>query len=447
MEEENAIFPRQKLIRLLVPLFIEQILAVTISIADTMMVASCGETAVSAVSLVAQINILIIYMFSALAAGGAVVSAQYIGRKDLQNARITAKQLLYLCTAVSTVIAVVIVSFRGPLLGAVYGNIEKDVMDSCKIYLFFTAIDYPFIAIYNTCAALFRSNGNSRVSMLISTLMNGINMAGNAYFIYVAGLGVAGAAIATLISRIVGATIILSLMLRPRDGMYIEKVYQPVVRWDMIKRILKIGVPNGMENSMFQFGKLIVASMITTFGTSAIAANAVCNNISTFAIMPGTAIGLGMVTVVGQCVGAEEYGQAIKYTRKLMTYMYIGMFIMNMTIFFAASQVLRLYNLSPEAYAGAYHILRIYTFISAAIWPIAFGLPNALRASGDTRFTMVISIVSMWVFRIGCSYLLALGFGLKLDGVWFGMYIDWVFRSSIFILRFARGKWKEKRVI
>ena len=445
--EENQIFPRQKLIRLLVPLFIEQILAVTISIADTMMVASCGETAVSAVSLVSQINILIIYMFSALAAGGAVVSAQYIGRRDLTNARITAKQLLYLCTGVAAVIAAVIVIFRGPLLKGIYGSVETAVLEQCKIYLFYTAVDYPFIAVYNTCAALFRSNGNSRVSMLISTLMNGINLAGNAYFIYVAGWGVAGAAIATLISRVIGAAIILTLMLRPRDGMYIEKVYQPVVRWDMIKRILKVGVPNGMENSMFQFGKLLVARMITTFGTAAIAANAVCNNISTFAIMPGTAIGLGMVTVVGQCVGAEEYDQAVKYTRKLMTYMYIGMFIMNMTIFIAASPVLRLYNLSTEAYASAYHILRFYTFVSAAIWPIAFGLPNALRASGDTRFTMVISILSMWIFRIGCSYLLALGFGLKLDGVWYGMYIDWVFRSTIFIIRFARGKWKEKRVI
>jgi len=444
---ENELFTRRALTRLLVPIVIEQVLAVSIGMADTIMVASLGESAVSSVSLVDNINILLIQIFSALASGGAVIAAQYIGRGDQKNANSAAKQLMYSSFFITLIITALSLIFNNQILSTIYQQIEPDVMNNSMIYYYITALSFPFLAIYNACAGLFRAMGNSKVTMYISILMNLLNISGNAILLYGLHFGVEGAAIPTFLSRAVGAVIMLMLIRHKDNKIYIEKIFNPEIDFKMIKRILKIGVPNGLENGMFQIGKLLVSGMIAALGTASIAANAVANSITGIAMIPGSAIGVSMITVVGQCVGAGEYDQAMKYTKRLMTIMFAAMGFLNVVLFLITPTFVTFYNLSDGARTTTIEILRIYALMAATVWPLSFGLPNALRASGDAKFTMLTSIMSMWVFRIGFSYLLILFFDMGLHGVWIAMYIDWIVRASILTVRFLRGKWKSIRVI
>lgn len=375
------------------------------------------------------------------------MASQYIGHQERDNACRAAKQLLYASTALSLVIMVCMLSFNRPILSFVFGRIEEKVMANAETYFWLSAVSYPFLAIYNAGAALFRTMGNSRVSMLTSLMMNIVNICGNALLIFVFRWGVAGAATASLVSRMLGAVIMLILVRNRRNPIYIEKVWRPEFHRKMVGRILKIGVPNGVENGMFQVGKLMVAGLVSSFATSMVAANTIAGNISSMVNIPGAAIGLGMVTVVGQCVGAGEYGQAVRYTKKLMAVTYIAMGVLNVGLFFAAEPLVALFGLSDAAVDAAREILQYSAVFCAIFWPLSFTLPNALRASGDARFSMAVSMLSMWVFRIGFSYLLALCFDWKLMGVWAAMFIDWIVRGIVFTIRFCSGRWKSKRVI
>lgn len=445
--ENPLFFSNRALVRLLVPLIIEQLLAVTIGMADTVMVTSAGEAAVSGISLVDSINILFIQVFSALATGGAIITAQYLGRQERKNACTAAKQLLYATTALAVAVMAVALICHRFLLRLIFGNINPDVMENAIIYFQLSAVSYPFLAVYNAGAALFRSMGNSRVSTLVSFLMNVVNIGGNAVLIYGLHWGVAGAATASLVSRAMAAVVMLRLVCHKDNPVHIEKVWKPELHFGIIRRILKIGVPNGVENGMFQIGKLIVQGLVATFGTSAIAANAIANTIASFVNTPGTAIQLGLTTVVGQCVGGRDYRQAVYYTRKLLWITYGLMGLLNIAVFFAAGPLVGLFHLSASAAADARAVLYTFTIASLVIWPLSFSLPNALRAAGDARFTMIVSMISMWVFRIGLSYLLGGTAKMGLMGVWLAMYADWLVRSIVFTIRFARGKWRTLRVI
>ncbi len=443
----DKMFSKKALIHLIWPLVVEQFLAVTIGLSDTIMVSSVGEAAVSGISIVDSINVLLIQVFSALATGGAVVASQYIGSRNRKSACVAAKQLFYAITVLASGIMVVCLMYHSAILRLVYGNIDADVMRNADVYFRLTAISYPFLAIYNAGAALFRSMGNSKISMFVSLIDNIIHIGGNAVLIYGCGWGSAGAGTATLAARILAALAMFLLICNPNNLIFVEHPFRFDVKLDMIRRILHIGVPNGFENGMFQIGKLIVQRLVTTLGTSAIAANAVANSISNLSNIPGNAIGLAMITVVGQCVGAGDYDQSVFYTRRLMTASYFLMGLLNVALIFTSHPLVGVYNLDPAASASAVRILRIFALCNATIWVPSFTLPNALRAAGDVRFTMLTSMISMWVFRIGFSYIFvgALRFGVL--GVWCAMFVDWSVRMVVFILRFRSGKWKRKRVI
>lgn len=446
-EIQGPLFTRQALLRLIIPLVVEQLLAVTIGMADTVMVTSVGEAAVSGISLVDSINILLINIFSALATGGAVIAAQYLGRRDRRNACTAAKQLLYATFALALLIMVVSLLFRNWILRVIFGSIEADVMRNAQTYFWLSALSYPFLAIYNSGAALFRSMGNSKVSMFTSLLMNIVNISGNALLIFVFHWGVAGAATASLVSRALGAVLMLLLIRNHNNEIYIHHLLQFRLNLGMVKSILKIGVPGGIENSMFQIGKLLVQGLIATLGTSAIAANAIANNVSALANVPGSAVGLGLVTVVGQCVGARDYDQAMGYTKKLTGVTYVAMGALNILIFCFCGPLVHLFHLTPEAAAMAVQVLRYFAIASMVIWPLAFATPNALRAAGDAKFTMTVSMLSMWIFRIGFSYLLVNVVHMGLLGVWVAMFIDWIARSIVFTWRLISGRWKSIQVI
>ena len=444
----NPLFTRQALVALLLPLIAEQALSVTIGLADTLMVSSVGEAAVSGVSLVDSFNTLMIQVMSALATGGAVVTSQYIGHREPKNAKAAAAQILFVLASFSLVVAAVVVVGRHAILRGIFGSIDADVMRYAETYFLLSALSYPFIGLYNAGAALFRAQGNSKISMLSSLVMNVINIGGNAVLIYGFGMGVLGAALASLVSRAVSCLVVLWLLQRPACPLRVDGLRALAPDGGLIRRILRVGIPAGIENGMFQIGKLSVSSLTSTLGTAAIAANAVANTASTFLNIPANAVGMGALTVVGQCLGAGEKEQAVYYSRRLLLTAYCGAWVMNLSAFLFANRfAISLFNLSPEAQTMALQVMVWFNFVSLFFWPSSFTLPNILRAAGDARFTMAVSILSMWVFRVGFCYVMVLGFHGRLLSIWMGMFLDWVFRSLCFFVRFARGRWMEQSVI
>ena len=444
----NPLFTRQALVALLLPLIAEQALSVTIGLADTLMVSSVGEAAVSGVSLVDSFNTLMIQVMSALATGGAVVTSQYIGHREPKNAKAAAAQILFVLASFSLVVAAVVVVGRHAILRGIFGSIDADVMRYAETYFLLSALSYPFIGLYNAGAALFRAQGNSKISMLSSLVMNVINIGGNAVLIYGFGMGVLGAALASLVSRAVSCLVVLWLLQRPACPLRVDGLRALAPDGGLIRRILRVGIPAGIENGMFQIGKLSVSSLTSTLGTAAIAANAVANTASTCLNIPANAVGMAALTVVGQCLGAGEKEQAVYYSRRLLLTAYCGAWVMNLSAFLFANRfVISLFNLSPEAQTMALQVMVWFNFVSLFFWPSSFTLPNILRAAGDARFTMAVSILSMWVFRVGFCYVMVLGFHGRLLSIWMGMFLDWVFRSLCFFVRFARGRWMEQSVI
>ena len=435
------------LLTLIIPLVIEQLLSVLVGMADSIMIASVGEAAVSGVSLVDQIMVLLINMFAALATGGVVVAGQYLGQKKQENACRSATQLVWFITICAIVITLLVYAGKYMILHGIFGEIEPDVMRHANIYLLIVTASIPFMALYNGGAAIFRAMGNSRMPMQVSIIMNIINIGGNAILIYGFHRGTEGVAIPTLISRMTAAVIIITLLCNQELTLHIEKTFRYCVDWNLVKKILSIGVPNGLENSMFQLGKILVLSLISTFGTYAIAANAVSNAIALFQILPGMAISFAVTTVISRCVGAGDYEQVKYYNKKLLIITYVSMAATVGFIFLILPFILRAYNLSDLTAETTRQIIYFHGISAVLIWPLAFTLPGTFRASGDAKTCMIISITSMWIFRIAFSYILGKYLGMGVFGVWVAMVIDWVFRTICFIIRYFRGNWKKDAIV
>lgn len=436
-------FTNKQLIKLLAPLIVEQIMTVLVGMVDVVMVAAVGEAAVSGVSLVDSISILIIQIMGALATGGAVISAQYLGREQPREARKAAGQLVLVTLLLASVVTVVALAGSRSLLEVIFGKVDGEVMDNAQTYFWITALSYPFIGLYNACAALFRSMGNSKVSMLTSLVMNSINIMGNAICVFGLGMGVEGVAYPTLVSRMVAAGLMLVLIQNRHNAIRITglKALKPQPR--MIRSILSVGIPNGLESGMFQFGKIFLQSLVSSLGTASIAGYAVASNLVTMLYLPGNALGLGLITIVGQCVGAGRVKEAKGYAWKLIRLNYGVLAVLSTAMAAGAGGLVGIYQLSEEAAFMAKDLIIVHS-IAMVVWPLAFTIPHTLRASLDARFTMTVSIFSMWVFRIGFAYLFVYGLQLGVLGVWYGMFIDWIFRAGIFLWRF-RGF--EKRAV
>ena len=442
---EKRMFSNRSLIKLIVPLVIEQGLTILVGMADGIMVSSVGEAAISGVSLVDMINAVILVLFAALATGGSVVTSQFLGARDMEKARRSVGQLILMAVALGIATMVPCIVFDRPLLQLCFGAIEADVMDAGLKYLRITALSFPFIALYNAGAAIFRSSGNSKVSMQASMLMNIINVAGNAFCIYVLKWGVYGVAVPTLISRMAAGVYMVWKVTRPGHSLRLTRQGLSRVDGPMMGSILRIGVPSACENCFFSLGRLIVASMITLFGTSQVSANAVAGNIDRVGIIVGQAMGLAMVTVVGQCVGARDTDQANYYIKKLMGWTYIAQGLTNLMIVLFVGQLVDFYStLGPDTRALAMKLSTMHASLAILFWPVSFVLPNSLRASNDVKFTMWVGIFSMLVCRIFGSWLLCVHMELGAVGVWLAMICDWVCRTSFFVPRVISGKWKTK---
>lgn len=442
---KQKLFSNQRLIHLIIPLVIEQGLTILVGMADGVMVASVGEAAISGVSLVDMIAAVILVLFAALATGGAVITSQFLGAQEIEKARQSAGQLILMATSLGTLIMVPCLMFSEQLLMLCFGAIEQDVKATGLVYLRITALSFPFLALYNAGAAIYRSVGNSKVSMQASLLMNAINVTGNAFCIFVLKWGVVGVAVPTLISRMAAGIYMMVKVSHPELVLRPTKQGLTTINQRMMGNILRIGVPSACENCFFSLGRLIVASMITLFGTSQVSANAVAGNIDRLGIIIGQAMGLAMVTVVGQCVGAQDTDQAKYYIKKLLRWCYIAQGTTQVLILLFVGNLVDFYSaLSPETRALAMTLSSMHAFMGIFFWPVSFVLPNALRASNDVKFTMWVGIGSMLACRIFGSWLLCVYFGMGAVGVWIAMITDWVCRTSFFVPRVISGKWKEK---
>lgn len=440
---ENRLFSKKDLRKLIIPLILEQTLAITVGMADTMMISSAGEAAVSGVSLVDMFNNLIISVLAALATGGAVVTSQCIGAGRREEACRSARQLVFTEAAITIGISVLVLLFHRQILGLFFGQIEADVMQNAIIYLIISVFSFPLLAVYDSCAALYRSMGNAQITLKISLLMNVINVVGNAIGVYVLKLGVAGVAIPSLVSRGVAGVVLFTLLHNPDNLVFLtrEKFKMDAT---IVKRILFIGIPSGIENGIFQLGRVLVVSIIAAFGTSQIAANGVANSLDSMGCIVGQAMSLAMITVIGRCVGAGEEGQVRYYTKKLLGETYFYTAVINSIILLLLPWILQIYGLGEETTRLSYILVMIHDGMAIFLWPASFVLPNMLRACNDVKYTMVVSIFSMITFRIGFSYVFGVHMGWMAVGVWAAMVIDWVFRVLCFVGRYLAGTWRKK---
>ncbi len=442
-KQQGTIYSNKALRSLILPLVMEQLLAILVGMLDTVMISGVGEAAVSGVSLVDNINILVINIFAALATGGAVVAGHALGQKNQEQAGRSAWQMMLFLLYSSVAMTILLLGAHKVILRAIFGQVEEAVMTSAVTYLIITGLSICPLALYNGCAALFRAMGNSRTTMYISLLMNLINLVGNAILIFLCQMGVAGAAIATLVARTVAALLIFRLMFDGKREIHFQK--RLTLRMDIpqVKKILYIGIPNGLENSLFQLGKILLLSLVSTFGTSAIAANAVCGTITNFNILPGMAINMALLSVASYCIGAGDFGQTRLYTRKLMRLTWLCTSAVSLIMIVSAPLFLKIYHLTPETTTLALQVIRYHAVMCMVAWIPSFTLPNTLRAAGDVMWTMAIAIISMWVFRIGTAYFFSNVFHLGLIGIWIAMTIDWMFRGICYEIRYHGGKWEK----
>ena len=442
--KKERLFSNRQLILLILPLIVEQGLSILVGMCDSVMVSSAGEAAISGVSLVDMINAIVLTLFAALATGGAVVISHFLGARDLHNAQKSTGQLVAMSGVLGLVLMAFCLVFAKALMKLFFGSIAPDVMEAGLLYLRITALSFPFIALYNAGAAVFRSMGNSKVSMKVSLVMNIINVGGNAICILGLHMGVAGVAIPTLVSRAVAAVIILILISRRKQELYLEGKYVFHYQGSIMGKILRIGIPSACENSFFQLGRAIVVSMIALFGTVQTSANAVAGSIDNLACIAGNAVSMAMVTVVGQCVGAGDEEQVNYYIKKLMLWSYVLWAINSLPTLIFCRPLIGLYStLSQETADLAFRLIWIHNGLGILMWPMSFVLPNALRATCDVKFTMRVGIASMLLVRIGLSWVLCVLLGWGATGVWIAMVLDWIVRISFFLPRVLTGKWKE----
>lgn len=445
--EQQHMFTNRMIRNLLVPVVLEQILNSIMGTADTMMVSNVGSAALSAVSLVDSINVLLIQAFSALAAGGAIVCAQYIGQRNYEKANMSSRQVLFIITAISVVVSAVCLIFQKPLLRLIFGAVDADVMRASEIYFFFTALSFPFIAAYDSAASIFRAQENTKGPMTISMISNIMNIGGNAVLIWVFHLGVAGAAISTLVSRIFCAVVVLWQLRKDRQPVVVKDYLKIRPDWSMIGRILGLGIPSGIENSMFQLGKLAIQSTVSTLGTAAIAAQAMTNILENLNGIAAIGVGVGLMTIVGQCLGAGRKDEAVYYIKKLCVIAEAVIIVSCLIVYILVRPVTILGGMESTSAEMCIHMMTWITIVKPVVWTMAFVPGYGLRAAGDVKFSMITSCCTMWACRFClCVFLIrVLGFGPM--GVWIGMFADWTVRGIIFTWRFHSRKWLEHKVI
>ncbi|MBQ3472717.1 MAG: MATE family efflux transporter [Methanobrevibacter sp.] len=447
VNERGYFFSNKALFALFLPLFVEQALEFCLGLADSMMVASLGEVAISGVSLVDFLVQLLIFSFSALGTGGAVIAGQYLGNNERDKACDASDQLVWFTTILAIIRAIIVLILKSSLINLFFGQIETDVFNTSSIYLSYMAISIPFIALYNSGAAIFRTMGKANLPMQIMFVCDILNIIGNAILLFVFGFGVEGVAIPTVLARALAAVVLIYYLLQERYELHIKKTLKHKFDALLLKKVLNVGIPYGVENGVFQLGRILILSLVSTFGTVAIAANSVGYAIGIFSVLPGFAINLGLTAVISRCVGNNDFEQAKFYNKKILILVFLSHLAINLLIFALLPFILQIYSLSPEATGLTYQMVLWHGIFAILIWPIAFTLPTTFRGAGDAKWPMAISLSVMFICRIGLSYVIADFMGVGVFGTWIAMFIDWYVRAGLYIYRYFSGKWMEYRAV
>lgn len=447
MDEQMELFSNKALKEMIVPLFLEQLLIMLVGLADTLVVSYAGEAAVSGVSLVNQFNTIFIYLFTALASGGAVVISQYIGRKAMDAAGESASQLLLFSVIFSALVSTLVLIGNEGMLRLMFGKVESDVMQACITYLRISAYSYPALAVYNAGAALFRSMGKTSVTMYLSVASNIINVIGNLIGVFVLHAGVAGVAWPSLIARTFSAGVITVLCFRRKNDVFYAEKW--IFQWngELMRNILRIAIPNGLENGVFQLVKVALSSMVALFGTYQIAANGVAQSIWSLAALAGVAMGPVFITVIGQCMGNRDIQAAEVYFQKLTKITLVLSSVWNLLIFLLTPLFMRFYALEPDTKQLVIWLVLIHNLFNAIAYPFSGALSNGLRVAGDVKFTMYVSVISTIAVRLLLSWLLGVILQMGVIGIAIAMVSDWIIRAIIFFWRQKSGKWKTFQVI
>ena len=432
-------FSRKGLFRLIWPLVVEQLLLVLVGVISVFMVASVGEATVSGVALVDSVNYLFIQVLFAFTAGGTVVCAQFIGARDAANASTTAAQLMLTSVAGMAVIAIAFEIGGEQLLALLFGAVGDDVMADAVVYMRYTVASFPFMALFYAVSSVFRAKGETRISMFAALFMNVLNIAGNAVCIFGLHMGVVGVALPTLLARVVASFGMVVLLQRLGGDVRIRALAQFRFNKDIVGKILSIGAPNAVESGLFNFGKVLLQSLVATLGTASIAAYAVASSLVTFLYLPGNALGAALLTIVGQCYGAGEHAQAKGYTKRLLVVNYIMVAAIALVLGGGANVWVGCYGLSPEASDLAVQLVVAHS-IAMVLWPPAFLFPYYFRAVGRAKFTMVVAIVTMAVCRVGLAYLFVDGLGFGVLWVWVAMFADWAVRLVVYVVSFKKER-------
>ncbi|MDE7415889.1 MAG: MATE family efflux transporter [Lachnospiraceae bacterium] len=437
----SILFDNRALFLLLVPIIVEQLLNSFMGMVDTMMVSTVGSEAISAVSLVDSFNNLIIQVFSAMAAGAAIICSQYLGSGDEKESNKAARQVVLTVTVIAVGVMVICLMGRERMLHFIFGEVDEQVMSGCLVYFLITVVSYPFLALFSVGAALFRAGGNSKFPMKVSVISNILNIMGNAVFIYMFHWSVAGAALATLISRIFSMAVIFYYLRIPRQVIVVKDYLRIRPDMPLIWKIMAIGIPSGIENGMFQFGKLAIQSTVSTMGTVAIAAQAMTNILESLNGVFGVGVGIGLMTVVGQCIGAGRREEAKYYIVKLTGIAWAGILASCLVVFAITKPVTWLAGMESEAAAMCFRMVAAITVVKPLVWTGAFVISYGLRAAGDVQFSMIVSTVTMWCCRVALCIFLVRVYHFGPMAVWIGMFADWTVRAVIFAARFLSGKW------
>lgn len=445
--EAQKRFSNQQLKKLIVPVVVEQFLALLVGLVDSLMISHAGEAAVSAVSMINQLNAVFVMLFSALAGGGAVIASQYIGNKDPKNGTLAASQLLMLSTVISLAVMGIVQVLAAAMVGGLFGAAEKAVLDNAMTYLRITACSIPFLAVYNACSGVFRSMGKTRIIMKVSIMMNTINVVGNAIGVFLLKAGVAGVAYPTLLSHIFAAAVMLALVRNRENTIHVD--IHKALMWKpaMARRIFRVAVPNAIENGLFQLAKVALVSIVAGFGTVQIAANGVAQNFWSMSALFSMSIGQAYITVIGQYMGAGDPVGADYYMKKLLRITALGTLVWNILIIAATPLVLQFTGLSKETTDLIFLLVLIHDIPCPLFHPFAFPLSSGLRAAGDVKYTMYAAIFATVVCRLSFSLLFAVALNMGVTGVAIAMVLDWVVKSILIATRYRSKKWQKFRLI
>ena len=447
LPRSRQLFTNTMLKAMIVPLLIEQLLQMVVGIADTLMVSYAGEATVSGVSLDTMVYTIFIYLFTAIATGGAVIVSQYLGSGSKDGADQAAGQIYRLAGIVSLFCMALMLLLGRAVLSLLYPSVEPEVMAACRTYLWIVTLSFPANAVYNAGAALYRSMGRTRTTMYVSVAMNLLNVIGNAIGIFVLHAGAAGVAWPTTLSWYFAAIVMTILCMKTTLPVTLRPALALKTDRKMSRRITKIAVPNAVENTLFQLAKVVLGALIATFGTSQIAANGIGQTLWSLAACMCVSMNPVFITVIGQCMGAGDTEAADWYMRKLTRLSLVLAILWNALVLALVPAILPLYSISTETRRLVWIIVIIHNTFAALVQPFAMPLSSGLRAAGDVKFAMWSSIFATVVCRTLFSFIFGLWMGMGVIGIALALGVDWCIKGGLDIWRWKSGKWKQFNVI